>query len=79
MSTLAEKYDQASKLSRDLEQSIKIRKTFKLGNSGTVIMQKIKPPGASMSETHKHLVRIFIDGDLVKEMKLKTYLEKMED
>jgi hypothetical protein len=60
-------------LSAELERSILIRKHFNLGNDGVITTRKIKPAGASMTETHKHIVRIYKDGSLVDECKLPEF------
>jgi len=42
-----------------------------------VTVQIIKPSGASMQETHRHIVHIRIDDELVTSLPLPEYNERM--
>jgi len=72
-----DKAKEIEKLSKELCGSLSVRREFDLPMEGVVTVQIIKPSGASMQETHRHIVHIRIDDELVTSLPLPEYNERM--
>lgn len=71
--TLVEKTERAAELARELALSVGIRKAYGLSMTGKLKIAKVKPSGATMRETHRHTVRLYIDDQFVVEDTLPNF------
>jgi hypothetical protein len=73
MKDLNELIKERDTLTKELMKSIKIRQAYNLDNDGVLKVQFVKPSGALMSETGRHIVRLLIDGVECKCVPLPEY------
>ena len=67
---LQEKAAKQAELMRNLSEGRKLRELLGLPADSHLKIQKVKPSGASMAETHKHFVRVTVNGQLFKQIPL---------
>ena len=74
---IADKLAEVECLTTNIAESLNIRKKLCLPMTGTVKVKKVKPNGVSIYETTSHIVRIYVDDDLIDAMTLPEFHRRM--